>query len=143
MVFKGKNSHFVELKVLNNKNGLANFSDTDWLKMHFNVQSKFGNWQVTDESLMLFEFKELINWFKDLAQNKLPKHPELFFTEPNLEFRLVSFADDLKKIKLVFSAELWQSVVPSDEDEYLEFRFSNHDLSKIASELEGELQGSL
>ncbi len=114
--------------------------DSNWLNIYTNVHSNFGDWETVDPSLTTTEFNELVNWFKDLSQNKELQEPSLYFTEPNLEFSLVKNTQDSKQIRLTFSAESKPKSADVDKEYYVDFEFSNVDLSKIADELETELK---
>lgn len=136
MILTGIRNQEIEIKVYTNNSG---YSDSDWLRVYLNVKSDFGNWETVDESLTVSEFKELIQWFKDLSENKEVVYKDLYFTEPNLEFSLKESNNYHKKIRIIFSAES-RAKSAKEEDIFIEFDFSNEDLFKIACNLEVELK---
>lgn len=98
-MLKGTNNQTVELKIAKDrsfKNMASSSLDSGWLRIYINVHSDLGNWQTVDESLMLSEFKEMINWFRELSLNKKVRYPQLYFTEPNLELDLTEEDKNIK-----------------------------------------------
>lgn len=139
MILKGIKNQKVEIRVLGEKKELLTLQDSDWLKLCIDVSSEAENWQTVDESLTVAEFKELVNWFRDLSLNKKVEYTNLLFTEPNLEFDLLESSENYKIIKIVFSAESRLKFSAEDKDYFMEFKFSNDELVNIANGLDSEL----
>ncbi len=140
MILNGIKNQRVELKIIRDKSLIdTTYDDSEWLRIYIDVHSNLGNWHTVDESLMVSEFKELIKWFKDLSINDKVEYPELYFTEPNLEFHLLEDENGIKKIKMIFNAESKPKSATKDDQYFVEFEFSSADLSKIADDLEKEL----
>lgn len=135
MILHGVRNQIVEIKVLGEN---PNLTDSDWLRVYLNIKSEIGNWETVDESLMVFEFKELIQWFKDLSQNKEIEYKDLYFTEPNLAFSLIENRNDSKKIRIIFFAEFKPKTAKKDDQIFIDFNLSNGNLAEIASGLEVE-----
>ncbi len=143
MILKGVNNQKVELKIDGYQFPEQNKSQDEslsWLNIYVNVHSSFGNWEILDPSLTTTEFSELIKWFKDLSLNIKPGDSSLYFTEPNLEFTLLGSTLDLKNIRLIFNAESKPKLANEGQDYYVDFAFTNDELSKIADGLEVELK---
>ncbi|MDP1884367.1 MAG: hypothetical protein Q8L10_03270 [Candidatus Moranbacteria bacterium] len=140
MILNGTNNQSVEIKLSDYQFPDKNARDDDWLNIYIDVKSDLGNWRNTDPSLTVSEFKELINWFKDLSFNKEVEYPELFFTEPNLGFEYIGDVANEKLIKIVFSAESKPTSVKNDQEYFVNFQFSNEELARIAHDLEIELK---
>ena len=136
MILKGINNQTVDLKVIKP----IGDNDSDWVRIYLDVKSDLGNWKTTDESLMVSELKELVQWFKDLSLNNKIEYTELYFTEPNLEFDLIENKNEVKRIKLIFSAESEPKSAIGEQEYFIEFEFTNVELEKIAKELEKELK---
>jgi len=99
-----------------------------------------GNWHTVDPSLTILEFRDLVQWFRDLSLDKKVDYPELYFTEPNLEFDLIKDENGIKHIKMIFEAESKPKSAEDGKEYFMEFQFSNSELSKIADELESEIK---
>lgn len=145
MILKGINNQKVELKITGYQfpDAENDSSDSEWLKIFLDVQSNLGNWQTVDPSLMVSEFKELIQWFKDLSVNKDVEYPDLYFTEPNLGFNFIKGKDGVKHIKIIFNAESKPKSAKEGQDYFMEFQFSKEELSKVVDELDEELKQHL
>jgi len=142
MILQGIENQKVELKVVGKQfpNSEKDSPDLNWLNIFLNVQSKLGNWETIDTSLTTAELRELINWFRDLSKDKKVEYKDLYFTEPNLEFDLIKEEPNIKHIKMILSAESKPKSAKDGEEFFMEFRFTNEDLSRIASDLETELK---
>lgn len=139
MILKGIKNQKVEIRVLGEKKELLTLQDSDWLKLCIDVSSESENWQTVDESLTVAEFKELVNWFRELSLNKKVEYTNLLFTEPNLEFDLLESSEKYKIIKIVFSAESRLKFSAEDKDYFMEFKLYNDELVDIANGLDSEL----
>ena len=144
MILKGINNQKVELKITGYQfpDAKQDSLDSNWLNIFINVHSNLGNWQTVDPSLMASEFKELIQWFKDLSVNKGAEYHDLYFTEPNLGFDFVKSEDGIKYVKMIFSAESKPQSAKEYQDYFIDFQFSNEELNRIADELDNELKKS-
>lgn len=145
MILNGINNQKVELKIIGYQfpDAKNDSSDSEWLKIFLDVQSNLGNWQTIDSSLTAPEVKELIRWFKDLSTDKEVEYTELYFTEPNLEFNFIKGEDEIKNIKIIFNAESKPKFAKMGQEYFVEFQFSNEELSEAADELDEELKQHL
>ncbi len=141
MELKGINNQTVELKITRYQfpNIKQEPQDSSWLNIFINVKSDQGNWQTVDPSLMVSEFKELIQWFRDLSNNKDEENKDLYFMEPNLGFELVKIKNGIKYIKIIFSAESKPKSAKEGNEYFVDFEYSNEELNQIADKLDGEL----
>lgn len=78
MKFNCDDKQKVELKIQNYQfpNTLDRDYDGNWLNIYLKVESKVGHWEVTDPSLLTWDIVELINWFRDIANNIKPEYTE-------------------------------------------------------------------
>ena len=148
MIFKGIENQSVEFKIVNYQfpeNNTPGDWDSNWLHIYIKVQSKFGNWQTVDPSLTTGEFKELVEWFRDLSENREVKYTDLIFTEPNLEFELKKKEENSKEIRIRFYLEsrpqsAQKYPLAKDDQYYVDCIFTNHELGEISRHLEEELK---
>ena len=142
MILKGTDNQIVEFKIDGYQfpNAKKGSGDEDWLNVFIDVQSNMGNWHTVDPSLTILEFRDLVQWFRDLSLDKKVDYPELYFTEPNLEFDLIKDENGIKHIKMIFEAESKPKSAEDGKEYFMEFQFSNSELSKIADELESEIK---
>jgi hypothetical protein len=140
MKFICTNAQFVELKVLGYQfPKISNNDDDDWLVIYINVKSNKLHWNATDSAITTFELQMLINWFKNISNNKIEKYKRMDFMEPNLSFELLNnFDSNIKEININFAYEFsppkeWEKgyIVP--------FKATNEQLKIYAEELEQEL----
>ena len=142
MTFQGLDNQTVEIRISNYQfpNSMEDDWDDNWLNIYLNVKSKAGNWQVIDPSLTTAEFKELIDWFRNLSQNKKPEYARLTFIEPNLSFELLNSFDNIsKEFKIKFNLESRPQSATNDKDYFVDCLADNNMLLKIADELKQEL----
>ncbi|MGZ5247459.1 MAG: WapI family immunity protein, partial [Flavitalea sp.] len=137
MHFKGKDGQAVELKILGYQyeSDFDNEWDANWLRIYLKVESEFGFWQTVDSSLTTWEIRKILEWFNELSQNIIVEDYELTFIEPNLAFELLDINDEFKLIQIKFEAESKPKSAIAEEEYFVNFYFSNKDLSKIVSDL--------
>lgn len=141
MQFIGKDGQQVELRILGYQFpiGVHDEWDENWLRIYLNVKSDVGFWQTVDPSLTTWEVHKLIEWFNNLSQNSEVEFTEMIFVEPNLSFKLLEKSEDIKTIQIRFNAESKPQSAGEDEEYFVNFQFSNQELSTIAMELNNEL----
>jgi len=143
MIINGVNNQTVEFKIINYQFPASRDKEYDgnWLTIYLNVNSHFGNWQVTDPSLLTWEIEELIGWFRILSINTKPEYTYQEFIEPNLSFHLLNnFNDSVKQIKISFDLESRPKSAEVDKEYFVIFEANNNDLKGIANDLEKELK---
>jgi len=143
MILKGIDNQTVELKILKYQFPEINTPkdwDANWLHIYLKVDSKLGNWETVDPSLTTFEFKSLVSWFKDLAENREVKYRELDFTEPNLVFQLKDSTPKSKTVRVVFNYESKPRPAEKGKEYYVDCVFTNEQLADVSLQLENELK---
>jgi len=143
MIIKGVDNQSVELRIVNYQFPTSRDKEYDgnWLNIYLNVKSEFGNWQVTDPSLLTWEVVELISWFRTLSSNEKPDYTEQEFIEPNLSFHLQNnYSDSIKQIKIGFDLESRPQSADDDKEYFVILEANNNDLERIAIDLEKELK---
>lgn len=143
MIIKGVDNQSVELRIVNYEFPASRDKEYDgnWLTIYLNVKSKFGNWQVTDPSLLTWEVEELINWIRTLSINKNPDYTEQEFIEPNLSFHLLNnYSYSIKQIRINFDLESRPKSADDDKEYFVILEANNNDLERIAIDLEKELK---
>ena len=141
MEFTGISNQSVEIKIdsfdLDTEKERDNYNST-WLNIYLNVKSDFGDWQTTEPILLPWEFKNIIKWLTDLANNNVTKSV-LQFIEPNLSFHLIDNDKDLKKIQIVFTLESKPPLADEKIKYFVDCLLTNDELLEKATELKGEL----
>jgi len=140
MLIAGLDGQQIDIKILGYQypDNADNEWDANWLRIYINVKSNAGQWQTVDPSLTSWEFKELAEWFADLAQDKEADQNEITFTEPNLSFYNISKTGDRKIIKIRFDFESRPQSTTDDKDYFIDFNFSKEDLATISVDLKKE-----
>lgn len=141
MQFIGKDGQQVELRILGYQfsTGADHEWDENWLRIYLNIKSEVGHWQTVDPSLTTWEVGELINWLNNLSQNKGVEFTNMLFVEPNLSFELLEKSESLKTIQIRFDAESKPQSADESKEYFVNFQFSNEELTTIAGDLNNEL----
>ncbi len=118
MIIKNKdNTDFFELTIKQyefaDRSGL-DLIDKQWLYVTTKTSISGRNWESTEPSLMYSEAVRLAEWFKRIAASK-SVDTEMYFTEPNLSFELLSKNADRSNIRIIFGHE---SRPPWDRSNY-------------------------
>lgn len=135
--------------------------DSDWLMVSLSLKLPVLAWEITDPSLTVAELTWLRDWLSEGFRNaplfadwQAPKNPlstRIFFTEPNLSFKLLSNRDAQRpfifRIYMAaeslppFAAQLPHSPFDDKPSEaWLDFRASGDDLFRMAAELSDDLR---
>lgn len=133
----------VELKILRYQfpdHNIAGDWDSNWLDIYLKVSSKLGRWETVHPSLTTFEIKEIISWFRDLSENRQVQYPELYFTEPNIEFQLKNSTQESKTIRIVFGLESRPQSAKDGQEYYMDCLLTNQQLAHASLQLENELK---
>jgi len=141
MIFYGIDNQTVDFRITNYEfPKISNDEyDDNWLLIYLEVESKFGNWQTIDPSLLTWEVKELIDWFNILLQGKQPKHIDLNFMEPDLSFELLENVNEFAKYRINFDLESKLQSAKGYEEYYVDCLADKQELKRIVEELEKEL----
>ena len=141
MRFDCLNNQFVELSILGYEfSEITNEWDSNWLLMHINVKSDEKQWNKTYPAITTFELKWLIDWLKNISDNKIVKYKWINFTEPNISFELINnYNSKIKNIKIHLMAE-FNPLTDVGTDYCIEFNATNNQLKNISNELEIELK---
>ena len=141
MIFKGIDNQTVEFKINNYEfpeNTTCEY-DSNWLLIYLNINSKCGKWKTIDPALLTEEVKEIIKQFEKLSNNIKPESKNLTFIEPNIEFELTKFNENLKVVKIIFDLESRPKNADDKKEYYVECEFNNMELKTISRSLEKEL----
>jgi len=141
MIFKGIDNQTVEFKITNYEfpeNTTCEY-DSNWLLIYLNINSKCGKWKTIDPALLTEEVKEIIKWFEKLSNNIKPESKNLTFIEPNIEFELTEFNENLKVVKIIFDLESRPKNADDKKEYYVECELNNMELKTISRNLEKEL----
>jgi hypothetical protein len=152
MIFDCIRGQFVELKIVDyefpdivvDKEDHNWFKDSNWLIIYINVKSKKLCWNATAPVLNIFDVRYIIDWFKDISNNKITEK-EIDFIESELSFDLLSnFDSTIKKIKINFM-DMFNPSWTNDNLIYrqkysLKFEATNEELRVYAQNLEQELE---
>jgi len=113
VAFKNLVGQMIELSSQNYQ-----FPDTDdkdwdgnWLLIEIKVVENNKTWKRIDPFLLTSDWLGIIDWFGELSKYVEPKSSNMSFTEPNLEFELLSVNKESDKIK--FRIKLALECVPS------------------------------
>ena len=140
MRFVCKNDQFVELRIIGYQfpEILDDEWDSNWLMIFINVKLTKKHWKTTDPAITTFELRNLIDWFKNISDNRMEKYKNIDFTEPNISFELLNeFDSDIKRIKINFRLEF--SPLKNGGEYSVEFEAENKQLKDYAEKLEDEL----
>jgi len=107
--------------------------DVEWLYIRLKVNSKLGSLEVTDPFLRFQDVKEVINWFRDLADNKPQVVRRLQFIEPNIEFEITAYDNDSKQLRIIFNWEC-RPKPPKNIEYYVDCSLTNEQLSRISND---------
>jgi hypothetical protein len=143
MIFSGVDDQTVELRITNYQypDVIAGDWDGNWLNIYLNVKSNVGHWQTVDPSLTTWEVQNLIDWFRDLSNNKKPEYIDLGFTEPNLSFELINSADSpVKKFRIKFDLESRPQSATDEKEYFVDCIADNIELSKLSAGLALEFE---
>ncbi len=142
MILYGVENQKVEIRLHNYQFPDSTDKDYDgnWLEIFLIVQSKLGNWQSIDPSLLTWEVQEIIDWFKDLSLDKEPKYKDLDFIEPNLSIKLMNeVKSQTKRIRVVFDLESRPKSANDEIEYFVEINLTNQELDKAAKDFEVDL----
>lgn len=141
MIFKGIDNQSVEIRITNYE--FPDITDceydSNWLIIYLNIKSKYGNWEMSDPSLLTSDVKRIINWLNDLSMNKSTEK-NLSFLEPNLQFGLIKNQADLKTVRIHFDLGSRPQSADDEKDYYVDCEMNNVELKKNAEELTKELE---
>jgi hypothetical protein len=75
MIFNCENNQTVEIKIHNYEfpDKLDGEYDRNWLDIYLKVQNSDWEWETIDPSLLTWDVKALIEWFRIIANNEKPK----------------------------------------------------------------------
>jgi len=142
MIFYGIDNQIVDFRITNYQfpKTIDDEYDSNWLLIYLKVESKVGNWQTIDPSLLTREVEELIDWFNVLLYNKEPKDVILNFIEPNLSFELLENANELTKFRIKFDLESRPISAKDDKEYFVDCLADKQELERIINGLNKELE---
>ncbi|WP_025209091.1 WapI family immunity protein [Hippea sp. KM1] len=94
--------------------------DKNWLNVRVNIKDKSGaEFNAEDPSILTWELKELLEWFKTISRGKEPEYNAIGFIEPAIYFELLDKSPDSKvKIRIHLCCELKpKQLKPNHEDD--------------------------
>lgn len=117
---------------------VTNEYDANWLFLSYGFSMKGRQWERTDPSLLIWELRELAGWLEKMkSDNPNPVSKEMYFTEPNLSFRLIEKNKKSVTLRVCIDAEL--KYADSEEDEYLECTLDQQALADLIKSIRVEL----
>ncbi len=96
----------------------------NWLVVKSECRHKGQAFSAQYPCLTTAEIKRIAQWFLDIGNNDIPKHTDICFIEPNLEFRLGGNSDGMIRFIILLSQEFkppfksvftGQALQPDDE----------------------------
>ena len=111
--------------------------DSNWLRIHIDVDSKLGKWQAVDCSLLTWELEAIGEWLNDVYCDRADSD-ELDFIEPNLSFKLLNKVDDEALIRIQFDLESKPKSALEDDEYYIDFKVSESDWDDLSYQFEKE-----
>ncbi len=139
MIFKCENNTSVELKIHNYEfpDKLDGEYDRNWLDIFIKVKTNDWEWETIDPSLLTWDVKALIEWFRTIANNEKPEKNEISNLEPNISlFLLNKYSENENKFKIKLDAE---SRPPGKESSFI-FNVNKAELNLLINELADELK---
>ena len=79
----------------------GDFEDDNWLSVRISVSHPKGAWTSVDPSLQTTEVAELAEWLASIDTAPAMDR-DLFFTEPNLSFRLTADEQGARQLRVEF-----------------------------------------
>ena len=143
MIFQCENNTTVELKIHNYEfsDQLDNEYDRNWLEIFIKIKSKDWEWETIDPSLLTWDVKALIEWFRMIANNEQPKKTEISNLEPNISFFLLNeYKENENKFKIKLDAESRPPHVENGKESSFIFNVNKTELKLLINELETELK---
>lgn len=133
MLLKGINGEEFDFNIIDYEN-----KEEGWLMIDVKIKSIEGSFSIQDPALTISEAFEIANWFQDILDNK-DVEQELYFLEPNLEFRFISKHEDMTKFKIIFSVELKPDFC-IDNEYSINFEISNSEIESFIFTLRQQLK---
>ena len=156
MKFICEKGQFLELYILDyeypdaviNKGDHNWFKDSNWLMIHFDVKIRKLRWNINAPILNIYDIKYMIDWFKDISNNKIAESKTLDFIDGGLSFKLLSNINStvkIIKIRLEYPIHPDNIFANSFHTPYKEYYFvklkaTNEQLKIYAEKLENELK---
>ncbi len=143
MILKCENNTSVELKIHNYEfpDKLDCEYDRNWLDIYLKVQNSDWEWETINPSLLTWDVKALIEWFRIIANNEKPGKNEISNLEPNISFFLLNkYSENQNKFKIKLDAESRPPFAKNHEESYFIFNADKDELNRIITELENELE---
>ena len=134
MIIPGIDNQTVELKIIDFEE-----DDKSWFLISFSVKSKQGTWEIKEHALQVYEVMEIIEWFRDWAENKPNLSTELIFLEPVLFFEVLNHDPIKKLIRIKFEFELKPHFISKDVDCFVDCSLTNEQLLDLSNTLSEEL----
>ena len=143
MILNCENDQTVELKIHNYEfpDTLNKDYDANWLDICLKIENPDWKWETIDPSLLTWDVKALIEWFKTIANNEKPKFTEISNLEPNISFALLNeYSEKVKKFQIKLDAESRPPFAKNNAESCFIFNADEAELKRIITELENELE---
>jgi hypothetical protein len=143
MILNCENNQTVELKIHNYEfpDTLNKDYDANWLDICLKIENADWKWETIDPSLLTWDVKALIEWFKTIANNEKPKFTEISNLEPNISFALLNeYSEKVKKFQIKLDAESRPPFAKNNAESCFIFNADEAELKRIITELESELE---
>jgi hypothetical protein len=113
----------------------------NWLNIEVDAAFSSGEWKAVDPALETFEVALLADWFDALAAGE-PTGDEMYFIEPNLEFKRINRTGARTLVRVQVEGELRPSWGPRHtvKDLSADFALDSDALRAAAKSLRQQLQ---
>ena len=140
MIIKNKNKLF-ELSILDYEfsEKLKDKHDLNWLMIEIKVVSGKDSWKRKLPMLLTWEFRELVQWFKNIRDDTFPK--EISFVEPYLRFVKIKNKNNNLNLRVYFELEAKRkpSKYVGEKSSFINLTVTKSNITQIIKELTNEL----
>jgi hypothetical protein len=139
MLFKGSEGTHFGLRILGYQFPQGGDS-ANWLNIEIDAAFPAGQWTAVDPALETFEVAKLAGWFETLAAGE-PTDDEMYFLEPNLEFKSIHRTNAHTLVRVQVEGELRPSWAPHRmvKDLSADFALGSDELRAAANSLRQQL----
>jgi hypothetical protein len=140
MLLKGSDGTHFGLRILGYQFPEGGDS-ANWLNIEIDAAFPAGQWKAVDPALETFEVAKLARWFEALAAGE-PADDEMYFLEPNLEFKAIHRTGAHTVVRVQVEGELRPSWAPRRKvnDLSADFALDSDALRAAATSLRQQLQ---
>jgi len=135
----------IELEMVVAGYQFPNSIDDNWCNIKIFIKQADAIFKIVDPALKTTELKIIHEWFKCLAERRLPNYAQLCFIEPCLEFEFLACTNDTVRISINLDHEMKPDFVMtqfgiSTLEWSMVFELSKQNIDKITSGIEDALK---